>query len=88
MQAWRGGRESLLNAVQCRQSQGRSQAQPVRVWCGGREWGVGGKSLRVGGQGRGVKVDQAREGAGPAVRRDQGRGFGFSASGNGESRKG
>ena len=49
---------------------------------------MGGKSLRVGGQGRGVKVDQAREGAGPAVRRDQGRGFGFSASGNGESRKG
>lgn len=62
----------------------------VRMWCWGRE-GVGGKRAeegRVGGQGRRVKVGQAREGAGPAAGRDQVRGFGFSASGNGETRKG
>ena len=90
MQAWRGGRESLLNAaVWAEPGQVPGTAGQGVVW--GQGVGCGCEELeegRVGGQRRSVKVDQAREGAGPAARRDQVRGFGFSASGNGESRKG
>ena len=66
-------------------SVGRAGAGPRQgvVWgpgveCGWEELEEG----RVGGEGRSVKVDEAREGAGPAAGRDQVRGFGFSLSGN------
>lgn len=90
VQAWRGGRESLPNAAVLAETgevpgtAGQDVVLGQGVGCGWKELEEG----RVGGQGRRVKVGQAREGAGPAAGRDQVRGFGFSASGNGETRKG
>ena len=68
VQAWRGGRESLLNAAVLAETgevpgtAGQGVVLGQGVGCGWKELEEG----RVGGQGRRVKVGQAREGAGPA----------------------